>query len=112
MSKEFLFDPSFGFRMEVLDEEDSLAGFVEFFDTPSGMVDIHEVLQWIAMHRIDKRGPQAVLTALYFVFYEPHLQGNDVEIRMLLPDVCSDVSGRKDCDNLVGFITGHETLDL
>ena len=49
VSEKLLLDSSLCFRMKILDNEDSLADFVEFFDAPSGMVDIHEILQGVTV---------------------------------------------------------------
>ena len=44
MSKELLLDTALGLGMKILNAEKSLADFVELFDGPSRMVDLHEVL--------------------------------------------------------------------
>jgi len=59
MSEELLFDATLGLGVEVLDGEHPLADLVELFHAPSGMVDLHEVLDGISLIRIEKRRPQA-----------------------------------------------------
>ena len=44
---EFLFDPCFMFGMEVFHIKVAFADFVQFFDSPSGVIDIREHPCWI-----------------------------------------------------------------
>ena len=84
MSEELLFDSALCLGVKILDGENALADFVEFFQAPSGMVDLHEVLDGILLMRIDERRSQAEGSAENLVLQEPHLQGDNVEIGMLL----------------------------
>jgi hypothetical protein len=57
VGKDLLFDAALGFAMKVLNDEDALAHLVKFFDAPSAMVDIGELLERISS--IKQGGAQA-----------------------------------------------------
>ena len=86
MSEALLFDSALGLGVKVLDAKNTLADFVELFHAPSGMVDLHEVLDGIALMPIEERRAQAEPTAGHLVLQEPHLHGDNVEIGMLLSE--------------------------
>ena len=58
MGEDFLFDTTLCLGVKVFDDEDALADLVKLLDAPSAMVDIDELLEWIAL-RIEQRGAQA-----------------------------------------------------
>ena len=85
---EFLLHATLSLGMEILDDKKPFADFVEFLHAPSGVVDIPEFGQRIAV-AIEQGGAQTVRLARNLVFDEPHLERNDVPFRMLLFDVAS-----------------------
>lgn len=110
--EELLPDTSFGLRVEVFDLEDSLADLVEFLDSPSGMVDVDELLDGILFLWLDEGGCEAISEPVDFVPYEPHLQGNDVEVRMVFEEHRLVALRRNHRDNGIGFSGRQEALDL
>jgi hypothetical protein len=46
MSKDLLLDATFGLRMKILNYEDALADFVQFFDAPSGVINGSDLRAW------------------------------------------------------------------
>ena len=87
MREELLFDSARGLGVKILDAHSALADCVELFHAPAGMVDLHEVLDGIALMPIEERRAQAERLAGQLVLQEPHLQGDNVEIGMLLANV-------------------------
>ena len=63
MSEELLFDSALCLGVKILDGENALADFVEFFQAPSGMVDVDEILEGISLMRIEERRSEAERTA-------------------------------------------------
>lgn len=57
MGEDFLFHTARGLAVKVFDPEYTFADLVKLFDTPSGMVDVDELLERIAL-RIGQGGTQ------------------------------------------------------
>ena len=55
MGKQFLLDPTLALAMKILDIDQHLGDFIEFFHTPSSMVKIREFIRAIT-NIVDKRG--------------------------------------------------------
>ncbi len=63
MREELLFDSALCLGVKILDDKHALADFVELFHTPAGMVDLHEIVDGIALMPIDERCSQTEPTA-------------------------------------------------
>ncbi len=88
VSVEFLLHSTLSLGMEIFDDKKPFADFVEFLNAPSGVIDLHQRVQRIAV-TLDQGCAKTVRVARNLIFDEPHLQRNDVQLRMLLFDVAS-----------------------
>ncbi len=112
MREELLFDAALGFGMKLLDEEQALAHLVEFLDAPTGMVEIHELLERIPLLGADQGGAQAKSAAGHLIFQKPQAQRDDGEIRIDRPDVSLRACGGEEGDRGVGVRAGKKLLNL